>query len=493
LVGGAVWVRRLRGRMGLTPLAEPKAQPETNGRALLVALAGVGLGIACLRLYLDTRDSIFRHTRYDGQHVAGAALDLDLNFGDEMNLIGVDRPATMAADQPVPIVLYWRPYSQPAGNYSTSVRLIDGAGHLFGQQDVYQPGGLPTSVLVPENYVVDEHPLQAYAGTPPGEYRLLVSVYPEAGTGPALTVYDANHAPSGNTLEVARVTLTAPRRAPTDAELKPQHITAAPLGPLALVGFDLPATRAAPGDDLPLILYWRVLSPAPDTLARLRLVDASGRAESLGDFSPVTGGLPASAWQTGAAWRAPQQVLVPPTASAGLAAFRLSLVNAAGEPLGDEVTLGTLELTSPARQFAVPKMSVSGDWRVGDAIRLLGYDLPMTKLSPGSALPLTLYWQAEAVTMHRYVVFVHVLDSSGQIVAQTDTPPLQGARPTTGWLPGEVLTDPYTLTLPAELRAGEYTVESGLYDVLTLERLPVMAPGQPANDRVILGTIRVEP
>jgi hypothetical protein len=65
-----------------------------------------------------------------------------------------------------------------------------------------------------------------------------------------------------------------------------------------------------------------------------------------------------------------------------------------------------------------------------------------------------------------YTAFVHALDASDHILAQVDAVPLNGARPTTGWLPGEVLTDPYTLSL-----AGASKIEIGLYDAHTAERL----------------------
>jgi len=37
-------------------------------------------------------------------------------------------------------------------------------------------------------------------------------------------------------------------------------------------------------------------------------------------------------------------------------------------------------------------------------------------------------------------------------------------KPTQGWVPGEIITDPVTLTLPPELPPGDYALEIGLYD-----------------------------
>lgn len=111
---------------------------------------------------------------------------------------------------------------------------------------------------------------------------------------------------------------------------------------------------------------------------------------------------------------------------------------------------------------------------------LIGYNLPPATCSPsvnsGQALPLatchlTLIWYADAnfpTSMH---VFVHLLDESGQIIAQSDGEPANWTRPTTGWLPGENITDTHTLTLPAELPSGNLTLRIGLYDPQTGQRL----------------------
>ena len=50
---------------------------------------------------------------------------------------------------------------------------------------------------------------------------------------------------------------------------------------------------------------------------------------------------------------------------------------------------------------------------------------------------------------------MQLLDANGVPRAQADAVPVSGRRPTTSWLPGEILTDPYTLQLPADLPAGD--------------------------------------
>jgi len=60
------------------------------------------------------------------------------------------------------------------------------------------------------------------------------------------------------------------------------------------------------------------------------------------------------------------------------------------------------------------------------------------------------------------------------VVAQSDSFPAAGERPTTGWLPGEIISDHHTLTLLAEMSPGNYRLITGLYDPVTGERLSAL-------------------
>ena len=121
---------------------------------------------------------------------------------------------------------------------------------------------------------------------------------------------------------------------------------------------------------------------------------------------------------------------------------------------------------------------------------LLGADLEPDPAAPGGVLRLTLYWQALTEMDTPYTVFVHLLDAQERVVVGHDGEPVDGARPTTGWVPGEYIADGHSLTLPADLPPGDYVIEVGLYDagVPAMPRLPVLdEEGRPAADRVIFG------
>jgi hypothetical protein len=86
-----------------------------------------------------------------------------------------------------------------------------------------------------------------------------------------------------------------------------------------------------------------------------------------------------------------------------------------------------------------------------------------------------------------YTVFTHLLDAKRQIWGQMDSIPLRGEAPTTGWIPGEIITDSYDLVMEPAAPPGSYTVEVGMYDATTGQRLPVLdASGQAKDDRILL-------
>ncbi len=102
-------------------------------------------------------------------------------------------------------------------------------------------------------------------------------------------------------------------------------------------------------------------------------------------------------------------------------------------------------------------------------------------------LTVTLIWRAEAETHTSYHVFLHLIGPDGALVAQSDGIPANWTRPTTGWLPGEYVTDVHVLTIPPETPAGDYTLYAGLY-VPGGER--VTAPD--GSDAIHLTTITVQ-
>jgi len=139
----------------------------------------------------------------------------------------------------------------------------------------------------------------------------------------------------------------------------------------------------------------------------------------------------------------------------------------------------------------------------GDRAELLGANLStahpdagqLPVLRPGDAFELVLFWKALSRMETSYTVFVHLLDPENRIRAQEDRMPAAGSRPTTGWVPNEVIRDAYTLRVDPAAPPGVYVLEAGMYDGgdPAFPRLPVLQNGAPSGDRAIVAEIKVIP
>jgi hypothetical protein len=138
------------------------------------------------------------------------------------------------------------------------------------------------------------------------------------------------------------------------------------------------------------------------------------------------------------------------------------------------------------------------DYRLGEQIRLIGYDLNGETFRAGDRVELKVYWYATAPIPYGYASFVHI-STGGPPLAQADK--LNPADiPTKVWPSSGYLHDDYVIELPADMPVGEYQVFVGLYTCDTRpagncgngDRLAVMdANGQAVGDEVRLAMITV--
>jgi hypothetical protein len=131
------------------------------------------------------------------------------------------------------------------------------------------------------------------------------------------------------------------------------------------------------------------------------------------------------------------------------------------------------------------------DVKLGDKIALLGYNLISREVEAGDILPLTIFWQAQAQSMERYKVFIHVLDEAGHIVGQWDSEPGGGLNITTIWQPGETVADNYGVLVQPGTPPGQHRIEVGMYSLITGQRLNITEGSQAGNDHLFLDSIEV--
>lgn len=121
----------------------------------------------------------------------------------------------------------------------------------------------------------------------------------------------------------------------------------------------------------------------------------------------------------------------------------------------------------------------------GGEVHLLGYTTANDQ--PRSGLNVILYWQEEQAMDEDYIVFVHVLDKSGNLIASHDSQPVNGRFPTSTWREGLIVPDIHTIDFPTELPNDEYQIMVGLYVPETGERLPIINDdGTSSNNALLL-------
>ncbi len=253
----------------------------------------------------------------------------------------------------------------------------------------------------------------------------------------------------------------------------------------------LPASPPIPGQPLRLWGRFEVgQAPSGNYQFTWFLVDAQTWAQvgavnlwPYGDFNLYR----SSHWLPGSQLLVPFSVEIPATIAPG--AYRLGLVifdSSRQQPLQQ---IGAADQKSDAVQFAWLRIGdpppddrasagassdaksalqapsplhINATW--DDRIRLNGATIELPRAALTTAATLTLQWQVLATSERDLVVFLHLLNERGEIVAQKDRRPFAGRFPTPVWRRGERLTDKYELALPANLLPGAYQVCIGLYD-----------------------------
>jgi hypothetical protein len=251
--------------------------------------------------------------------------------------------------------------------------------------------------------------------------------------------------------------------------------------PLArLLGYELGQEAVEPGDTVRVRLYWEVLRETDVNYVLFAQLFGRGLAKvGQRDTYPGLGHHPTSFWEAG-------QMIVDeiplPVSSDALAPSRiridvglyergggrLAVVDGAGNPI-HTATVGWLKL---APKHGPPSPSASADYRLGEAIKLTGYDL-RRKLNRAYV---TLHWSCLTPIDRDYTVFVHLLTDEGSLVTQADGLPVGGDYPTSFWSPGERIADQHVLDI-AGLPSGSYRLQVGMYLLETGQRLPVTDPG----------------
>ena len=473
----------------------PRTSGLTVGHWPLVVVA---ISLLAFKLgVVDMVDTPFRRpTLQPDDTLPGVEHSLGQQYADGLTLIGYDWDRAAApVDGTLRFDLYWTARARPAARYQTVIHLVGRDGLRWSTPDSFRPRGYakypPTPTWPPGHYALDSHEVEPLPGTPPGTYEVVLTTF-DRDTLASLSVLNEEGQPTAPELTLGKVTLTAPRYPVNLDELAIRRRLDVPLGPVTLLGAEFDRGEGAPGDSMLLTTFWRAGErPVLDLTVHLTLLAPDDSAAGEYDLPPAVRWHPTSAWQPDDVWRGQHILRLPANVESGEYTWRLSI-----EPIHRSTDLpSTIRITAPPHTFSPPPVDVEKNSRLGNVATLLGANvkpeilLPPAagNLKPGDTLTATLIWRAEDTPLTSYHVFLHLLDPTGRLIAQSDGIPANWTRPTTGWLPGEYIADSRALTIPPDAPAGDYTLSAGLY-VPGGERLAAADD----TDAVTLTTITVQ-
>ena len=424
------------------------------------------------------------------------------NFGDKVSLLnyGLTPNPHEAAWGAALLELRWKMEGELQGRYQMALRLVDEQGLVWAAEDREPLGGLRPFHQQPGGSEVDDHQaLLIPAGTPPGFYRLELGLY-RLENGEWLDVLDEAGTPQGVQKALGEVSVSLASMPPPEEALFIQHPRTANFSSgVRFLGYCLGGESYQPGDALDLTLFWKALADLhEDYHFSLRLEDGDGTAWATIDEQPAGSGYPTSLWMQGQLFRGLSRLMVPASTPSGQYRLVLTLYDPVdGRPVpwsrwlldrGQSYTMGTVVVQGRAHQTEPPpsiQHPVSA--RLGESIQLLGYDLDQQEVAAGDTLRLTLYWEDLSEMDTSYTVFNHLIDDESRIWGQRDGIPGGGALPTSSWISGEYVVDEYEIPVHADTPPGEYLIETGMYDLTTMLRLPIVdSEGAALGDRILL-------
>ncbi len=405
-----------------------------------------------------------------------------------------------------------------------SLALIDSQGRPWGEiESRFGPAYLEENVTLPTPWI-ERRAYRVQPGIPPGQYTLGLKINSPKAAAPSKTVGDGWFPLLTVTITSADPPATACPQSqtpymPASAALNLTFTASDAASQVKLLGLAPATTKFTHGYPLKMDLWWQAGEKVAGAQVQARLV---GRGTSAGAVIPLGPDFyPTAAWAPGIVVSQKLEWMLPDDLPGGEYHIQIQVTDAAGLPWtasgtrqglslleqlarrpvsmqGEWADVAVVQIEERARAYAPPLFITSRDVQLGDMLRLRGYQLSAARAHPGESLQLTVYWQALRRTDRTYAVFNHLRrrrDNDQELVWQQDSWPQAGIYTTQHWLPGEVVAESYTITIPEDAAPGTLILNTGVYDQQTGERLPaVPASGQRyINDIIPLLTLEVVP
>ncbi len=441
--------------------------------------------------------------------LTGFAFPTRARFGGGAELLGLNVPMqTMPADKfavsqtdrlshttsifsqempGLPVTLYWKTINRISGKQNIYIRLVDEQGNAWGQVDRLILAGLwRPDRWRPDFFIRDEYRLPIDPATPPGKYHFEVGMY-DFVTG-------QSHGVAKN---IGNILLTSPETPSWSGQLSLKNTLTKPLNnSLTLLGHTYQNLQVPPGAEVMGKVFWQATQAITQNYTlQFWMPDANGKKLIIYE-APLSDNYPNSQWRSTEVVGEAYRFRIPARAPAGSYPMRVSVINpSVKQPIGADITLAQITVPQIKRNFNLPKEVIPVSAIVSDEIELVGYKLLDETVKPSGTFGLTLYWRSLRLATSNYTVFVHAIGPDQVMRGQWDSMPMQGASPTSGWLPGEIIVDTHRVLMMKDTPPWKYDIFVGMYDSVTGQRLHMSSTTSPVSDqRVWLTRIQaVEP
>ncbi len=361
------------------------------------------------------------------------------------------------------LITHWLLPQQTSENWRLTLRALNPLEATIAQADtdLLNRNELPTSLWKAGQAETAFSLLNLPDAAPPDSYRVMAGVYSDQTPNGLDALEDGRAVGRQVTIgAVKRWFAYAATAQPTAADLD--------LGDgLYLHQKDLTAGPLQSGQRLRLSFEWWQAGDVHSLKARRVLVSLEGQDWRVSTQVPV---LPAAKDLT---W----DMLTVPANAQGKAMLKVTTPDNRSTPVAD------YEIQHVDRVFAEPVVQTRLDGADFTGVgSLVGFTVSVARMNRQEWRYVTLLWRADDASSTAYTVFVHLLDDKGQLVAQNDSQPAGGSRPTTTWVKGEYLFDNHDLGFQSQNYSSPLTIEVGLYDATTGKRVSL----SNGSDRIVL-------
>ena len=384
-------------------------------------------------------------------------LQISPRFGDAIELTSL----SITEGNPIRITFGWQALTDARPNYHVRLQLVDAQGRIWWEDTGAHPvnGYYPTGLWSKGETVADYHEIKLDPFVPSGDYTLRVGFFIPFRTDGLTT--------AGGTPWY---------------EIQALHVQS--IGAPAVLARE---TRSVYASSFALT-SGDVLGVVPPSSVVSMRVNAVGEATSNNASLSIVNniGLNISTTQPVINVGQSRFEFIAPAAN-GRYTLRLSLQQPARcqwlAPITADCEIGAFEVAGEAFGQAI---------NFDNQVLLMDAKIDRDVAKPNESIHIDLSWRGLKTWPGDYTAFVHLIGPDGKVHGQVDQWPVQGTLPTSGWLAGQTVIDPYVMTLTPDAPSGKYQVEVGWYLLATLRRLTVLdSSGRPSDDHVIVGEFSV--